>query len=744
MGWFKKIITIVLIIPRLVLLVVSKMPLLIVIPLLGWLSSGTKKSATPSAAGNGANEEEIAAMKKLEEDAMSDEEKQAKAKNDLKLVINGAKIQCTMCSNPMGTLIATHNTPSIQGQPAAIATDKEKMNLIFAGNCLKLPNTPTPCMTIIQPGQWQDTGSFKMQDESPLLLKSTIKCLFGGVDIKITDCGQRSIFAYDSPTEMENDTDETSQMRIALFFDGTRNNMKNTEAREEYFKLHKKRPYKDDLVAQKNADRVKAAHYVNNGNKKDDSYENGYSNVALLYQYFMVETENSENLKDCIYVEGIATGDYEHDAYVEDTFGGYVLAMGETGIIAKVEKGCSLAAEKIFDLCGKSKTLEQITIDVIGFSRGAAAARHFLHELSKSPRPAYEQIVPGSSTGYSSTFYTVPATPRYGKFGLELEKKGVDISSCHIVIRFAGLYDTVASHGISFNKKGNTKTLGLDAIRLAKNTLHLAAADEHRYFFPLVNINSVGFKEKTFPGVHSDIGGSYVNDDPEFKKALAIGVNYFVDEKYKKVIREGWYKKDQLNIIRPSILNAALFAATLGASSLFKDYASLGRLTGSKERISVAYSYIFLHIMCKYAMEEKGIYLKFKKGELESKYNLDEHCDLEDISARLNAIVFDDAPEMTFYTRTELEEEIDKIRPGGKLIKNEEWLWDAEDTIRLEWEAGRPIELEAFITDSVLKQKIEDHNTLLWLRNKYLHWSADWFEPGFNLTANGKRTIHPG
>lgn len=743
MGWFKKIITIVLVIPKLILSVVKKIPLLLGITLLGWLSSAVKKSTTPSAAGYGANAEEIAAMKKLEFDAMSDEEKQAKAKNDLKLVINGAKVQCTLCSNPMGTLLATHNTPNIQGQPAAISTDKEKFNLIFAGTCLKMPNTPTPCISLIQPGQWQDTGSFKMQGESPLLLKSTIKCMFGGVDIKITDCGQRGIFAYDAPTEMENDSDENSQMRIALFFDGTRNNMKNTEAREEYFKLHGKRPYKDDLVAQNNADRVKAAHYVNNGNKKDDSYENGYSNVALLSQYYISETGDQENLRDYKYIEGIATGNKEHEAYVKDSLGGYACAIGDTGIIAKVEKSCVFASQKIYNLLGRSKKIEQITIDVFGFSRGSAAARNFLHELSKPPRPSYQQIVPASSNGYSSTYYTVPATPRYGKFGLELEKKGIDISSCHIVVRFAGLFDTVSSHGISFNKEENTKTLGLDDIKIAKNTLHLTSSDEHRYFFPLVNIKSAGFNEKTFPGVHSDIGGSYVNNDPEIKKALAIGIDCFVKEKYKKVVREGWYTKDQLEIIKMNRLNSTLNWATNGIFDLLGDNATLYRLKGEKKRISTAYSNILLNIMCNYA-RTSGISVKFNDVDLWNTYNINEEPKLQDIEIRMNAIVNEDAPEMIFYSRNELEKEIEKLRPGKPVFKFTEEYWDSDDNLRLESEAGKPIKLEPFIKDPTLIQKIEDHNTLLWLRNEFLHWSADWLEPGFNPTANGKRTIHAG
>jgi len=216
-----------------------------------------------------------------------------------------------------------------------------------------------------------------------------------------------------------------------------------------------------------------------------------------------------------------------------------------------------------------------------------------------------------------------------------------------------------------------------------------------------------------------------------------------IEKKYKKVIREGWYKKNQLEIIKPNLWNAILRGATLGLYGIIEDYTSLSRLRGHKDSISVAYSYIFLHIMCNYA-HNPGIYMKFDDVELWNTYNINEHPRLVDIDTRMNAVVFDDAPEMVFYTRKELEKEIEKLRPGGALIKYGEQLWNTDDVIRLEGEAGEPLLIEPFITDPVLIRKIEDHNTLLWLRNEYLHWSADWLEPGFNPTGNGKRTIHAG
>jgi hypothetical protein len=308
------------------------------------------------------------------------------------------------------------------------------------------------------------------------------------------------------------------------------------------------------------------------------------------------------------------------------------------------------------------------------------------------------------------------------------------------------LFDTVSSYGICLEKENDTEIFGLDAVCISRNSLHLVSADEHRHFFPLVNIKSAGFNEKIFPGVHSDIGGSYVDGEDEFKKGLAMGSEDLVIDKYKKVICDGWYKKHQLKIIRPSFwqsyLDSLLFKP-IHSPVKFIEEASI-RLTGERKKHPVAYSYIPLHIMCDYAMKE-GIYLKFRDGDLKRELNIVGHDDLIDVQKRLHDVVFNNAPEMTFYERFELEHEIEMLRPGGPDFsfyhENLGWL---NDEIPIPPSAGQPIQIESFITDPDLIRKIEDHNTILMLRNKYLHWSADWFELGFNPTQSGKRKIYNG
>ncbi|OXA85891.1 hypothetical protein B0A66_18710 [Flavobacterium hercynium] len=132
---------------------------------------------------------------KKEEEEREEEEKAA---DELKLVIDGAKLQCSMCTNPTGDLKVNFKTPTIQGKKTATVKEKSMTSIMFKGNCTKSPQSASPCAAVMQLGEWKDVGTVKVQDQFPLLLKSTIKCNFGGSDIKITDCGQ-----INEPTKIE-------------------------------------------------------------------------------------------------------------------------------------------------------------------------------------------------------------------------------------------------------------------------------------------------------------------------------------------------------------------------------------------------------------------------------------------------------------------------------------------------------------------------------------------------------------
>ncbi len=119
-------------------------------------------------------------------------EKEDKVSEDLKLVIDMAKIQCTLCTNPQGILKVNFDTPTTQDKLTATVVEKDMRSLIFTGTCTKSPNSAAPCASVMQLGDWKDVGTLKVQDQFPLLKKSTIPCNYGGSTIEITDSGQRS------------------------------------------------------------------------------------------------------------------------------------------------------------------------------------------------------------------------------------------------------------------------------------------------------------------------------------------------------------------------------------------------------------------------------------------------------------------------------------------------------------------------------------------------------------------------
>lgn len=239
--------------------------------------------------------------------------------------------------------------------------------------------------------------------------------------------------------------------RAAVFFDGTGNNRLNSHAN---LPLSARLPL------------------------GSASYGNDPSNVskgeAAMGQYPGVD-----NSRHHIYIEGIGTQDGGRDIPE-----GMALGTGITGVPVKMRKGLNTLVEDLKSL-DKSRPIEFVHIDTFGFSRGAAAARHFVHVLLNHPT-------------------------------LNIEKQLTDdgFTVGQVKVTFVGLYDTVSSYGV--NHKNDTAQLNMDAIRDADYVFQLAAGEEHRKNFSLTDIQSAGEGRQIFlPGVHSDIGGGYVANGSE-------------------------------------------------------------------------------------------------------------------------------------------------------------------------------------------------------------------------------------
>jgi len=241
------------------------------------------------------------------------------------------------------------------------------------------------------------------------------------------------------------------RVRAAVFFDGTGNNRTNSGAEPP---LSARLPL------------------------GSESYGNAPSNVAKG-EASMSRYPEVDNIGQSYYIEGVGT-----QTGGRDVPQGMIEGRGGTGVPAKMLKGLRQLVADAASL-DRSRPIEYVHIDTFGFSRGAAAARHFVHVALHHPE-------------------------------LNVMKQLTDRGFAVGVVRvtFVGLYDTVASYG--FRHSNDTADLQLDAIRHAEYVFQLAAGEEHRKNFRLTDIQSAAAGRQVFlPGVHSDIGGGYVDNADE-------------------------------------------------------------------------------------------------------------------------------------------------------------------------------------------------------------------------------------
>lgn len=290
------------------------------------------------------------------------------------------------------------------------------------------------------------------------------------------------------------------------------------------------------------------------GNNLDaDVGTNKHSNVAKLFRSH--KEQDSINGVYRVYIPGVGTYFKEVGDEGGTTSGKAFGAGGDDRIDWALKRWDTLLAPHFARAQNPSNRIIEINVAVFGFSRGATAARAFANELLESRC----KIAAG---------------------GLASTREGYPVR-----IRFMGLYDTVASVGapMSVNNTAKTKaTKGarvLAAERLKKenrevwpssiayldggtpgadpapgmydghsayggniaisdvveNVQHYIAAHELRNSFPVDSVSvlqgrtvrrSAKCKEYVYPGVHSDVGGSYRpgeggrSDDPINKLGL--------------------------------------------------------------------------------------------------------------------------------------------------------------------------------------------------------------------------------
>ncbi|MBC8995502.1 type VI secretion system tip protein VgrG [Pseudomonas sp. N40(2020)] len=300
--------------------------------------------------------------------------------------------------------------------------------------------------------------------------------------------------------DLEDETPGGITLRIGVFFDGTGNNKANSETVAACYAA-------DANLAEAAAEIQKHCAtygYDGNGSSPDNSYGNDVSNIVRLYELYtdhsfetLPETTRNASLR--VYIEGIGTTTEAGDSLYAQATG-----RGETGVSARVKQSPEKIIGQVRSLIDKNPNvlIEKIEFDIFGFSRGAAAARHFANEVLKGKRSILADALPAGSPALSSSFDWHQQSS--------------------ISINFIGLFDTVAAiaNPWLFDFTGaNSRNSGLD-LKLpdgcANKVVHLVARDEYRENFAL---NSLGDIDLVLPGAHSDLGGGYL---PRAKEKLLL------------------------------------------------------------------------------------------------------------------------------------------------------------------------------------------------------------------------------
>lgn len=216
-------------------------------------------------------------------------------------------------------------------------------------------------------------------------------------------------------------------LRIGVFFDGTGNNANNSAAGLLCGAQHPIAP--EDIPAS-------CQPYMSD---PDSSYGAGPTNIRKLSElYDAQDRAEGEGLRKqaarMIYVDGIGTRAGEKDS----PFGGGT-GRGNTGVASRVQSSFESIGLRIKELLegNPGSEVTSLTFDSFGFSRGAAAARHFANQVVRGKQGPLGEVLRSHSEAFSRTFN--------------------DQYDGDIRMGFIGLFDTVPSIA-GWSNLGNVKS----------------------------------------------------------------------------------------------------------------------------------------------------------------------------------------------------------------------------------------------------------------------------------------------
>lgn len=286
--------------------------------------------------------------------------------------------------------------------------------------------------------------------------------------------------------QAERPLEQRITLRIGVFFDGTGNNLFNAatgaacRAEEQGFRQDQARSI--------------VRHCEKFMLSTDGSYAGAETNIARLFGLYKSDAtrvlegdESTATLR--IYIEGIGTRAGQADSLFSMGTG-----LGASGVLACVQMFPKAFGDSYdqFKRNNPNVTVEAIDFDLFGFSRGAAAARHFANEVLKADGGI-------AAIGLLPCFSWQRARAR---------------------LNFIGLFDTVAAIVDPLRgdfSPANAVNPGLNLYLpsgCALKVVQLAAQHEYRRNFALTSV-APEHEEIFLPGAHADVGGGYPDEMQE-------------------------------------------------------------------------------------------------------------------------------------------------------------------------------------------------------------------------------------
>ncbi|MEH3021862.1 MAG: DUF2235 domain-containing protein [Pseudomonas oryzihabitans] len=317
--------------------------------------------------------------------------------------------------------------------------------------------------------------------------------------------------------ESERPVQQRITLRIGVFFDGTGNNLFNaaTGAACRAEELG----FRQDQAASI------AQHCEKLPGSAEGSYSNAETNIARLFKLYnndservLEDDESTASLR--IYIEGIGTRAGQSDSLLSMGTG-----LGASGVRACVSTFPAAFVKQylVFKQNNPEVIVEAIEFDLFGFSRGAAAARHFANEVLKADGGI-------AAAGLAPCFSWQRA---------------------QVALNFIGLFDTVAAIADPLRgdfSPANAANPGLNLYLpagCARKVVHLVANDEQRRNFALTRVTPQ-HEEIALPGAHADLGGGY---PAEMTEHLLLTQPRVSRERYGTDSQAAWsYRQTQLDL----------------------------------------------------------------------------------------------------------------------------------------------------------------------------------------------------